>query len=151
MNLVVLGSFLVGLIVNIIILLYVLNLENENCECSNNWKRDVVKYLSGFIIVINSLFGLSMIFGEMRLLGMQIERPRAVFIMVFIYFMAMIVYLAITTVYYIDLTKNTECVCSKNLSRHALIYPLVTFCFGIIVGLVGVINSKKIKFGTKKK
>ena len=146
-----LGSFLVGLIINIIILLYVLNLENEHCDCSNNWKRDVVKYLSGFVIVVNSLFGLSMIFGEMRLFGLQIERPKVVFIMVLIYFMAMIVYLAITSVYYIDLTKDTSCVCSKNLSRHALIYPLFTLCIGIIVGLVGVINSKKIKFGTKKK
>ena len=146
-----LGSFLVGLIVNIIILLYVLNLENEHCDCSNNWKRDVVKYLSGFVIVVNSLFGLSMIFGEMRLFGLQIERPKVVFIMVFIYFMAMIVYLAITTVYYIDLTKDTKCVCSKQLSRHALIYPIITFGIGLIIGLISIINSKQLKFGTKKK
>ena len=146
MNLVMLGSFLVGLIVNIIILLYVLNLENEQCDCSNNWKRDLVKYLSGFIILVNSLFGISMLIGDL-----QFKHPRLVFAIVFIYFMAMIVYLAITTVYYIDLTKDTKCVCSKQLSRHALIYPIITFGIGIIISLISIINSKQLKFGTKKK
>lgn len=140
------GSFLVGLIVNIIILSYVLNLEKENCECSNNWKRDVVKYLSGFIILLNFIFGISMLAGEIRFM-----RPNIMFGMIILYFIAMIVYLAVTAIYYVDLTKNTECVCSKNLSRHALLYPLVTFCIGIIVGLIGLINSKQFKAFSKMK
>ena len=35
---------IIGIAANVIILLYVLQLEKENCTCSENWKRYYIKY-----------------------------------------------------------------------------------------------------------
>uniref|UniRef100_A0A6C0F3Q3 MARVEL domain-containing protein n=1 Tax=viral metagenome TaxID=1070528 RepID=A0A6C0F3Q3_9ZZZZ len=39
------------LIYNIIIILYVTNLENKDCNCITDWRHDFIKYYSGVIIL----------------------------------------------------------------------------------------------------
>ena len=137
-------NFIIGLIVNIIILLYVLKLENENCECSNNWKRDTIKYLSGFIIIFSSLISIS------RLFNITNISPLIILILI-IYGACYIVYLSIISLYYVDLTVDKSCVCSKDLSRYALIYPLFTLCFGLLIGVINLMSMPKKMFTLKKK
>ena len=36
----------------IMFFIYIRDLEKENCTCSENWKRDYIKYFTAFMILI---------------------------------------------------------------------------------------------------
>ena len=48
-----LPRLIVILVYNILILVYIINLEKKNCVCSSNWKRDFIKYFTIILIVLN--------------------------------------------------------------------------------------------------
>ena len=48
-------SSLIAIAINAYLLDYILRLEKRDCECSNHWQRDYIKYFSIVIIVISVL------------------------------------------------------------------------------------------------
>ena len=44
-----------GVILNMFIIYYLLNLEDKSCNCIRDWRHDYIKYLAIFNIVINML------------------------------------------------------------------------------------------------
>ena len=56
-------SSLVTVAINAYILNYLLNLEKSECECSDNWQRDYIKYYSVVAITVASILVLLMASG----------------------------------------------------------------------------------------
>jgi len=107
------------------VLKYVNDLNVKKCECSENWKRDFIKYFSMAAIGVLVL-SLLLVFVE-RLT----EAPRGltVFANVLsgVYFLAFIVFLGVLFVYTRNLLK-TNCECSEDKMR------TMTYYFSAIVG-----------------
>lgn len=111
-------------------------LEKENCECSNMWQRDFVKY--GTIVIIamsllalffNILFRLQFI-GRMSLINFLSDYKFSLSIVYFIYVIFGFGYV-ITLFDYTRTLKNMECVCSESWVRE----------FGYIYSMIMVILS----------
>jgi hypothetical protein len=47
---------ILGLIINILIIYYLINIEAVDCNCINDWRHNYIKYVSVFNIIINILF-----------------------------------------------------------------------------------------------
>ena len=43
------------ILINVILLSYILKLEREECDCSDKWMRDYIKYYSGGLIILSLL------------------------------------------------------------------------------------------------
>lgn len=126
----------IGIAANVIILLYVLELEKEKCTCSENWKRYYIKYWS-IIVIISTVICLLM----PRLLDpkkiMKNSLQKLYFI---ISLLAGLFYTITLIVYYVQLNKNKKCICSNDWKKHFMIYPValisITFIFVFILGSV---------------
>ena len=46
---------ILGLVFIIIILIYILELEKKNCDCSKHWMRDFIKYVSIIMLIITTI------------------------------------------------------------------------------------------------
>ena len=124
----------IGIVANVIILLYVLELEKENCACSENWKRDYIKYWS-IIVIISTVIGLLMpsLLDPKKIMINSLHK---------LYFgisiLAGLFYTITLIVYYIQLNNKKKCVCSKDWKKHFMIYPIamiaITFIFVFILG-----------------
>ena len=124
-------SCLISLVINIIILNYVLNLETDKCSCSNDWKRETVKYTSGILIVLSVVT---------ILLTFVNTKPNLLMILFFLAYMAIgLIHLVITCVYYIDLNHVESCNCSSNWKRPALLYPILVLAVGFFIGVINLI------------
>ena len=55
------GIFFI-IVIYALILRYIYKLENIKCECSANWKRDFIKYYVSFILTIQTLLFLGILF-----------------------------------------------------------------------------------------
>lgn len=117
---------LIAIISNVIILYYVNELEKDNCECSENWKRDFIKVSSIVIgvfsiVLLFTLFNVRIVAGLFSLLN--------------------IAHLIISISYFVRL-KRSKCLCSKDWKRYFLLYPIIgllvsftlTFVYFFIVG-----------------
>jgi hypothetical protein len=127
-------SCIVSLIAAVIMYMYVTDLEKEQCECSKGWKRDVVKYLSIVFMAVNVLSLLASlglfdgIFGNLK--------SSSLFpLLSVLYVLVTLVYLCITLVFYIDLTTHKGCGCCYDWKRHALLYPIIVFLIGLLIGV----------------
>jgi hypothetical protein len=141
---------LVGLVFNVIILMYVLELEKKKCSCSKHWMRDFIKYVSIIMIVLSLIISFipnfikscktnvlcKSLFGLYGLLGF--------------------VYIIILLVYYFHIQKiKNDCPCSLNWKRHALLYPLfggilVIVFLIIFLIILGVKPFKNLRKNLKK-
>ena len=141
-------SCIVGIIVNIIILNYVLNLEKDNCECSNDWKRDVVKITSGIVIV------LSVVILILNLANLKVYSNVLIALLYIVYIIVCIAHLCVTFMYYMDLNREDNCECSKHWMKHALIYPIIVLLVSVVFGVINMIImwptiSKKMALNNK--
>ena len=71
---VVVVSSLITVAINAYILNYLLNLEKSECECSDNWQRDYIKYYSVVAITVASILILLMASG-LRLPRILLSSP----------------------------------------------------------------------------
>ena len=127
---------IIGIAANVIILLYVLELEKEKCACSENWKRDYIKYWS-IIVIISTVIGLLMpsLLDPKKIMINSLHK---------LYFgislLAGLFYTITLIVYYIQLNNKKKCLCSKDWKKHFMIYPVVmialSFIFVFILGSV---------------
>lgn len=124
-------SCLISLVINIIILNYVLNLEKDKCSCSKDWKREIVKYTSGILIVLSVVT---------ILLTFVNTKPNLLMILFFLAYMVVgLIHLVITCVYYIDLNQVESCNCSSNWKRPALLYPILVLAVAFFIGVINLI------------
>jgi len=124
---------IIGITANVIILLYVLQLEREYCECSKNWKRDYIKYWS-IVVIISTVISLlipslldpkKIIKNSLHMLYFSISLLVGLF------------YTITLIVYYVQLHKKKNCICSQDWKKHFMIYPIamiaITFAFVFIL------------------
>ena len=97
----------------------------QKCECSENWKRDFIKYFSmtaiGVIVVL-----LVLVFVE-RLASLPQGLKMIVSLLRSVYFVAFVVFLGVLFFYTRNLSK-TKCECSEDKMRTIMHY------FGAILG-----------------
>ena len=122
---------IIGIAANVIILLYVLELEKERCACSKNWKRDYIKYWS-IVVIISTVIGLLMpsLLDPKKIMKNSLH--------ISISALAGLFYTITLIVYYIQLHKKKNCICSQDWKKHFMIYPIamiaITFAFVFILG-----------------
>ena len=143
-------SCIIGIIVNIIILNYVLNLEKEECSCSHDWKRDVVKVTSGILIV------LSIVIIILNLANLKVYSNVLIALLYIVYIIVSIAHLCVTFMYYMDLNSEDNCECSQNWMKHALIYPIIVLLVSVVIGVINMVVmwptiSKKMALNNKSK
>ena len=130
-------SFIIFYVSNILILMYVLGLEKEKCECSKEkWMRDFIKYFAMINLGLPVLFLLmapllpnitsslvnvknSALVGLLSLVGLTLV-------------LLGLAYIVIIIIYYIRLSKKPDCDCSLGPKRYFLLYPVVTFLLSLI-------------------
>jgi hypothetical protein len=124
----------IGIAANVIILLYVLELEKENCTCSENWKRDYIKYWS-IIVIISAVIGL---FIPSLLDPKKIMKNSLYKLYFSISLLAGLFYTISLIVYYVQLNNKKNCICSNDWKKHFMIYPIamiaLTFIFVFVLG-----------------
>ena len=123
---------LIVILVNILILVYIINLEKKNCVCSSNWKRDFIKYFTIILIVLNVFV----------LLVPQFKKSKNKAVLLLLGFLALVnlFNIAILLVYYVELSEKqkTGCGCSVNWKRHIMLFPVLSLALLYIFLLVRI-------------
>lgn len=137
-------SSVLPIVVHSIVLAYILNLEEEKCKCSANWKRDFIKVGSIVLIVVNVLL---LLFNQ-NIVG-AIKNNQIIKSIYGIVAILSIVYSIICIIYFIELHQQKECECSQDWKRYALLWPLIVFVLSFLVFLIVLIvfmsNKKMLK------
>lgn len=132
-------DFVTSIILNSIIFSYILSLERENCKCSKNWMRDIIKALSLFFVIVNIIFilFLSTIKSTNKI---NFKGNYFAQIMISLYVFLAFFYWVTCLIYFIRLNKVYKCECSKDWKRYMLITPMIllatSFLFIIFFALV---------------
>lgn len=129
-------------ICNLLIYLYIINLEKDSCHCSKDWKRTFIKYYSLVVLffpIILPVMGL--IFYSILMTSLKL------FKVVNLVFRSVIMILgtfyAVTLVwYYIELSKKDDCNCSNSPKKHLLLYPLVVFVLSLVSAIFLIVVKK---------
>jgi hypothetical protein len=140
---------LVGLVLNVIILMYILELEKKKCACSKHWMRDFIKYVSIIMIVLSLIIAFIPNFIKSCKTNVVCESLMG------LYSIIGLIYVIVLVVYYFHIQKKTNCECSLNWKRHALLYPLfggiIVILFIIIfIIILGVNPFKNLRKNLKK-
>lgn len=133
-------SCIVSLIAAIVTYVYVTELEKKQCKCAYGWKKDVVKYLSIVFMVLNVL-SILMNLGIFDSINNDFKKSLLFPLLSILYVLVTIVYLCITFVLYIDLTNDTECGCSYGWKKNALLYPIIVFLIGLLIGAYNLVTN----------
>ena len=147
MNSVALVSGIIVLVINFIILLYVLELEREQCNCSAHWMRDLIKYWSGVVIVVGVL---NLVIPSA--ISTCASNPLCA-VLHGLYGLVGFAYIIILVVYYVHLNKQKDCHCALDWKKHLLIVPVIGFSIAFGVGFIKGFNKatlKKISNNAKK-
>ena len=103
------------------ILKYVNNLSVQKCECSENWKRDFIKYFSMVAIGVLSV-SLVLVFIK-RLASLPSALITLSNVLIRVYFVAFIVFLGVLFSYTRNLSNcETGCKCSEDKMRTVMQY-----------------------------
>jgi hypothetical protein len=138
MNGIVLVSAIIMIIINIIILMYILDLEKEQCMCSKHWMRDFIKYWTMLMIVVGVLL---IIVPSLAISCVSNAVCRSLYKL---YSVIGLVYIVVLIVYYFHLNRKTDCACALDWKRHALLWPIAVLCLGFLVGAGSAIFGKPI-------
>ena len=152
MNNVVLITGIVSLVVSVVILLYVLELEKEKCECSQHWMRDMIKYWTIVVIVVGVLNLVAP-----KVLDECVSNP-VCSVVHGLYGFVGLVYIIVLIYYYVHLEKQENCPCASDWKKHALIIPVIAFVILFVIGFVigfrrsalRRVNRRKLNNGPKK-
>ena len=152
MNNVMLVTGVVSLVVSVVILLYVLELEREKCDCSDHWMRDMIEYWTIVVIVVGVLNLVAP-----KALDACVSNP-VCSVVHGLYGIVGLVYVIVLIVYYVRLEKQENCPCSTNWKKHALIIPVIVFVILFVIGFVigfrrsalKRVNRPKLNNGPKK-
>ena len=124
--------------------LYVQNLEEQKCDCSDNWKRDYIKYFTGFMVLSSSV--------SLFYPGLQRKVFGGLNTIVGILGIA---YIFIIISWIHKLYKD-KCDCSDSWERMAMmtyayiVLALYIIMFIIAISLMMQISSSKVKMSKKQ-
>ena len=132
---------LIALIANVCILIYVVDMEKKNCECSDSWLRDYIKIVSSILITVIIL---SIIIPNLQdLMVTAVMKNKVLALPILVWNLVALVYMGVVLTYYFRLSKDPNCKCSENWKRFMLLYPLVILVplillvvFGLLIKLV---------------
>jgi len=117
--------------INILAIQWIYRLEEISCKCSEDWKRDYIKYflIVYFFIIIIQIFSY-ILFGEL------IHKYSKVFVGVLLIFgLFSYVNIAIAIIYINDL-KNIKCECSEDTRREIYYYYNIIAAIIIAMGIL---------------
>lgn len=126
-------TIMISIIYNICVLIYVLNLENEECKCFRDWRHEFMKYYS-FGLIVWGMFSLAFNLYESKNEVINIAKK-----------LAMVSYfINVWSVYsYVGILDYTQCKCAIQQTKkthyflYLFRYILVAFVFlGLIGGIV---------------
>jgi len=126
-------TIMISIIYNICVLIYVLNLENEECKCFRDWRHEFIKYYS-FGLIVWGMFSLAFNLYESKNEVINIAKK-----------LAMVAYfINVWSVYsYVGILDYTQCKCAIQQTKkthyflYLFRYILVAFVFlGLIGGIV---------------
>ena len=145
MNSVILVAGIIALILNIVILMYILELEKEKCDCSEHWMRDMIKYWTAVVIVINVL---NLVVPSA--MGACISDPICS-VLHKLYGLVGLIYIIILVVYYVHLNKQENCPCAFDWKRHVLIYPIIIFGVAFLLGFLKGLSGSDISRNSSRR
>ena len=122
------------IIMSCFIIKYIIDLENNKCECSNYWYRDFIKYYTSLLIILLVIY----ILNQKQILNILKNSNLLIFLVSIINFIS-IIYFAILILYFLKL-KNSDCRCSKNWKRKIFLYPILVFSITMIILLFFMIK-----------
>ena len=121
-------------IANICILYYVVDMEKQNCQCSESWLRDYIKVVASIML---TLLVLSLVIPTLpQMIVKAVKKNRVLMAPLLVWNVVALVYLGVLLAYYYRLTQN-NCQCSEDWKRNILLYPAV---FLAILVLFLVVN-----------
>ena len=139
--------FFLIIIINLLILNYVLKLEKISCECSNDWKRDYIKYFSYItIVIIFSMIAIPLITTKYK----KIIRTFAFRVMANLFSIASIINVYSLFTYSQNMVLSS-CNCSKSWERTFIYYysmvimSIYIFIISSIIFMSLCMNNKKLK------
>ena len=116
------------ILINLILFSYVLKLEREKCECSDDWKRSYIKYYTSILVILSLIVIILPVF-----LGNKTPKnikPLTTFIRVIVLLATLVqVYVVFTYSQTLNCIKK-KCECSNDW-RGSLMYWLGVFGFVI--------------------
>lgn len=127
-NLYILFISIVSIIINILGFVWIKNLEDISCECSENWMRDYIKYflITYFVVnIINLLLSIyiNSIKNKEKVLMNLIKNPIYimwnVFVMLYLFAAFSNIFIVIN---YIKKLKEINCQCSEDIKREIYWY-----------------------------
>lgn len=127
-------SSVLPIVVHSIVLAYILNLEEEKCLCSTNWKRDFIKVGSIVLIVANVLL---LLFNQN--IVSAIKNNQLIRFIYGIVAILSIVYSIICIIYFIELHQQKKCECSRDWKRYALLWPLIVFVLSFLIFIIALL------------
>ena len=117
------------ILISTIIMKYIVDLEEKNCECSNYWYRDFIKYFTLLFVIIVCIY----VYDQKTFLKTILNNNLYLLLLSLLKFFG-IIYFCILILYFIKL-KNSDCKCSKNWKRKIFLYPILLFSTLMILGL----------------
>ena len=126
-------TIMTSIIYNICVLIYILNLENEDCNCFRDWRHEFIKYYS-FGLIVWGMFSLAFNLYESKNEVINIAKK-----------LSMVAYfINVWCVYsYVGILDYTQCKCAIQQTKkihyflYLFRYILVAFVFlGLIGGIV---------------
>ena len=128
----IIGS-VITIVLTSIILRYVLELEEKNCECAKAWQHQFIKYFAPVVIV----FSLVPLFVSSKQIGSLIKTNALATTIYMVYTLVSLVYVINLVLYFLKL-RYSKCSCARDWKQYGLLYPVIGF--GLLLLLVVIIQ-----------
>lgn len=129
---------LVGILYNLLVILYIVNIEKKTCNCLRDWRHDYLKYFSAVLVVV----------GVLSLLVDTTNIPLARLLKVALGVGSLVnIYCLFTYVGDLDAT-NCRCARDDQRAMHYFLYLwrwvlVLSLVIAVICGIVGGCRDKK--------
>lgn len=129
-------SAIINLVVTAIILRYVIELEQENCECSLDWQHQFIKYFAPVVILVS----LIILVVSKKTMLQRIRNSKAFGALYLAYLLAALFYSIVLVLYFLKL-RYSKCKCARDWKQYGLLYPLIGFAVILLVAVLFTIIS----------
>lgn len=109
---------IINFVINVYALLWIYKLEEISCKCSENWKRDYIKY---FLYAYFIMFVIQIIIYLATGTGLQNQNSTWIYVIMLIYQMFAFICIFVA-IFYIDELKKQQCTCSEDIRREVYYY-----------------------------
>tara|TARA_B100000575_G_C22956224_1_gene552794 strand:- start:118 stop:663 length:546 start_codon:yes stop_codon:yes gene_type:complete len=131
----IVGS-VITIVLTAIILRYVLELEEENCECAKAWQHQFIKYFAPIVIIV----ALIPLFVSSKKLISAVRTHKALMALFVVYYLTAVIYYINIVLYFLKL-KYSKCACARDWKQYGLLYPVIGFGLILLVVIILTIIS----------